>query len=567
MRSRFWMGLVALAVPAAVIPPVQAANQSEPSATSAAAYAGQQIEWKPCFDAEDPPSELPEGGEALECGSYRVPRDWSAPEAGVDVTIAVSRLRPLAGRATRSLLTNPGGPGGPGRTMPLLFLERHRAAVLAHFEVIGIDVRGTGDSTNVTCGNQTQTGGTLDPRDRRPANLDLILDASDFVARVCQQASGDLDPYVTTEQTVRDLDLLRQLLGRQRIDWVGYSGGTWLGAYYATYFPERVDRFVFDANAEFTAPWQQVFANQPLGFQRRFDVDFLPYVAAYPAYFGLGDTPEAVRGAYEELRARLAAEPFQLSEDLAVYPPDLDFLITGALYSTERFQSAAEDIRTLRDAAVTPSAPTDEGMRLRRQALARRVHQARELARAGGTLPLAPDAFEATFNAITCNDTPWQGDRATLVAESQRQGEAHPLVGWYALSTACIFWDRPPVGLLTPTGVGVPPVLMVQTERDPATPIEGARRAAQAFAGARLLTVVGDGDHATYAIRGNDCVDRTVEAYLVDGIVPAEGATCPGLPIPAPVPVAGDRDGRDDPLATILDALGRLAELVPPLPL
>jgi hypothetical protein len=195
------------------------------------------------------------------------------------------------------------------------------------------------------------------------------------------------------------------------------------------------------------------------------------------------------------------------------------------------------------------------------------VRQARQLARSGGTLPLAPDAFEATFNAITCNDTPWQGDRAALVAESQRQGEAYPLVGSYALSTSCIFWDRPPVQLKTPTGVGVPPVLMVQTERDPATPIEGARRAAHAFAGARLLTVVGDGDHATYAIRGNDCVDGAVEAYLVDGVVPAEGATCPGLPIPPPVPVAGDPSGLSEAVGTVLDSLVRLADLVGPLPL
>ncbi|HEY3239861.1 MAG TPA: alpha/beta fold hydrolase, partial [Acidimicrobiia bacterium] len=351
MRSRVWTGIVALAVAAVTIQPVRA---GAPQPAAAGAYAAQKIDWKPCFEADNLPPELPDGGEALECGSYLVPQDWSAPEAGVDLTIAVSRLRPPAGRVGRSLLTNPGGPGGPGRTMPLLFLERHRAAVLAHFEVIGIDVRGTGDSTNVTCGNQAQTGATLDPRDRRPSNLDLIMDASDFVARVCQDASGDLDPFITTDQTVRDLDLLRVLLGRQRIDWVGYSGGTWMGAYYATYFPERVDRFVLDANAEFTAPWQSVFANQPLGFQRRFEVDFLPYVAAYPAYFGLGETPQAVGQAYEELRARLAAEPLQLSEELAVYPPDLDFLITGALYSTEQFQSAAEDIRTLRDAAEGP---------------------------------------------------------------------------------------------------------------------------------------------------------------------------------------------------------------------
>jgi hypothetical protein len=211
--------------------------------------------------------------------------------------------------------------------------------------------------------------------------------------------------------------------------------------------------------------------------------------------------------------------------------------------------------------------PAEAAMRLRSPELAGRVAHARQLARAGGTMPLAPDAVPATFNAITCNDTPWRGDRATLVADSERMGTAYPLTGWYAISTSCVFWDRPPVELKAPTGVGSPPVLMVQTERDPATPMEGARRAAIGFAGARLLSVVGDGDHGTYALRGNRCVDAKVEAYLVDGVAPAEGATCPGLPIPPPVPVAGDSPDREGGQGTVLDVLARLVDVVGPLPL
>jgi hypothetical protein len=97
--------------------------------------------------------------------------------------------------------------------------------------------------------------------------------------------------------------------------------------------------------------------------------------------------------------------------------------------------------------------------------------------------------------------------------------------------------------------------------------VEGARRAAAGFAGARLLTVVGDGDHGTYAIRGNRCVDDIAEAYLVEGVVPADGASCPGLSIPAPVPVAGDASDPADRLGTVLDVLTRLVEVVGPLPL
>ena len=498
---------------------------------------------------------MPSGTEALECGSYRVPRDWAAADAAIDLTIAVSRLRPPDGTAQGSVFTNPGGPGGPGRRLPLVFLTKARSRLVANQEIIGIDVRGTGDSTNVTCGNQASTGSSLDARDRRSENTDLILDAARFIAEACQSASGDLEPFITTEQTVRDLDLLRQLLGRERINWVGYSGGTWLGAYYATYFPERVGRFVLDANVDFTAPWPQIFANQPLGFQRRFEVDFLPWVARYNPYFGLGATADEVKRTYEQVRLRLAASPLAIDNRLVVYPSDLDRLFASAMYSKRRFQSAAEDFRTLRDAALGGSTPEGRGPGWRDK-LAADVLEVRELDGPGGLLPLSPDAGSATFHSIVCNDTPWPADRATLLADSERLGTAYPLVGWRTLTGPCPFWTRPPVELRIPNGAGIPPVLMVQTERDPATPLEGAVRAHQRFAGSRLLTVADEGDHGSYAVGGNDCVDNAVEAFLLDGVLPAEGATCQGTPLLPPTVV-------DDPTrlpgADPFDVVSKLA--------
>lgn len=557
-RPRRVPALAALAVAGLLVP-----VSTRAPAAAAEPYAVQDIVWKPCFGPPPVPPGLPSGAEALECGSYRVPRDWDAPGAGVDLTIAVSRLRPSGGAARGSLFTNPGGPGGPGRQLPLLFLTRSRARVLAGQEIIGIDVRGTGASTNVTCGNQALTGASLDPRDRRPENTDLILDAARFVAKSCQSASPDLEPFVTTEQTVHDLDLLRQLLGRERINWLGYSGGTWLGAFYATYFPERVGRFVLDSNVEFTAPWAKAFTNQALGFERRFRVDFLPYVAAYHAYFGLGATPGEVDRAYERLRARLAADPLVLDKTLVVYPSDLDKLFLSAMYSKRRFQSAAEDFRALLDATSHRETSPDGRALAWRQRLAADVQRARELDRFAGPLPLAPDGRQATFLSIICNDLPWPGDRASLLADSERLGTAYPLTGWRTLSVPCVSWKRPAGELRTPTGAGVPPVLMVQTERDPATPLEGALRAHQAFAGSRLLTVVDEGDHGAYA-GGNDCVDNAVEDYLLDGVLPPEGMTCPGTPVPPPVLIVDPlRVPGSDPLELISTPINRLVRRVP----
>ncbi|PRY34369.1 alpha/beta hydrolase [Umezawaea tangerina] len=470
-------------------------------------YLDQRIEWKPCFDPANPPEGLPPGGERLECGTYQVPRDWRRTGARTDITIAVSRLRPVGGEARGSVLTNPGGPGGPGRTMPLLFLGQPK--LLASMEVIGIDVRGTGESSNVTCGGYDWS--TLaDPRDRSRANLKQLNDNAEQQARACQASSGEFGEVVNTEQTVRDLDLLRHLLGRDKVNWVGYSGGSWLGAYYATYFPQRVDKFVIDSNAEFTSTFQTVFESFGYAFERRFRTDFLPWVARHDDLYHLGTTGETVRQNYEYARARLAANPLPLGDGSQLTAMLLDLFLVRVQYSKTSFQTGAEQLSAIRQLVDQPALTTSST-----------------------TLGRFPDAPNATLYSVICNDTPFHGDRAYLTRESARQGALYPLVGYYQLAAPCAFWHRPPLQLKPPTGHGVPPILMVQSVRDPATPLEGAQRAHQRFAGSRLLTVTDEGDHGIYAF-GNTCVDTIVESFIIDGKTPQHDLTCPGTPIPEP---------------------------------
>ncbi len=549
--------------------PPALAQQGTPPAAETDRYANQRIEWAPCFP-EGIPEGLPPGSERLECGSFTAPRDWDDP-ASPEITIAVSRLRAADGIADGALFTNPGGPGGPGRTLPLLFLLAGRAKVLDSQDIYGIDVRGTGASTNASCNGGSATGATLDPRDRSPGNIDLILDSTELVARFCQTATGELSPFVRTDQTVKDLDLLRHLEGRRTINWLGYSGGTWLGAYYATYFPDRVGRFVLDANAAFTDPWQTTFDLQPLGFQRRYEVDFLTWAATYDGSLGLGATPEQVNRSYEDLRAALAAEPLELPLGLATYAVDLDGLVAAGMYSKTSFQPLAETIRMLRDAVAARASqvgsPLSAAQVEQVRADVQEVRQRRAVS--GGLQPLAPDALMATFLHIICNDTPWQGDRQSLIEFSQEQGQAYPLQGWGALFNPCVVgWNRPDVTLRSPSGAGVPPVLMVQNVRDPATPIEGALRAHLGFAGSRLLTVTDEGDHTTYASSiPNTCVDQAVEAYLVDEVVPAGDFSCPGVPVPPPSP-SGQARILDAPglTGTPQQRNGEMAELAGPFP-
>jgi pimeloyl-ACP methyl ester carboxylesterase len=471
-------------------------------------YLAQRIEWEPCFDPTNPPEGLPPGGERLECGTYRSPQDWRRARQGKDITIAVSRLRPVSGEAVGSVLTNPGGPGDPGRTFPLLFLDQPK--LLASQEIIGIDVRGTGGSTNVTCGGYNWLG-VADPRDRDRDNLELLFDSAEQQARACQTGSGEFGKVVNTEQTVRDLDLLRHLLGREKVNWVGYSGGSWIGAYYATYFPHRVGKFVIDSNPDATATFQTVLGAFGYAFERRFRTDFLPWVAKYDSLYHLGTTGEAVRLNFEDVRAKLAANPLPLPDGSQLTASLFNLFLFQAQYSKHNFQPAAEQFSQIRQIVVGGQ-------------------------RSAATLGRFPDAPTGTFHAIICNDTPFRGGRDDLVRESGRLGAKYPFFGWYLLAAPCAFWDRPPLQLKRPTGRGVPPILMVQSVRDPATPLEGAQRLHAEFAGSRLLTVTDEGDHGVYAF-GNACVDDVVESFIVDDVVPRRDLTCAGVPLP--VPTAG----------------------------
>ncbi|GAA2776890.1 alpha/beta hydrolase [Saccharopolyspora taberi] len=504
----------------ATAPPVPAA----PAAPVPAPYLAQGIEWKPCF--ETPPPELPPGSERLECGSFQAPRDWDRPDDGESVTIAVSRLAPADGQAERgSLLTNPGGPGGPGRTLPLTFLGRQK--LLDSFEVVGIDPRGTGDSTNISCGGATTIGADLDPRDRSQANVDKLLDSAEQIAAGCQRENGDLGPLITTEQTVRDLDLLRELLGREKVSWVGYSGGTWMGAYYATYFPHRVDKFVLDSNTDFTASWQDSFGWQPMGFERRMVEDFQPWAAAHDGLYRLGSTSDQVRATFEDLRAQVKRKPVDMPGVGVIDEIALDAAAGQAMYSKTQFEKLAAGLAYLKQPIENPQGATAQ------------------TAGFAGLFQRADDAFDSTFFAITCNDTPWHGDREWLAEWSGELNDRYPLIGGGKIVEPCVFWNRPDVSMPTPTGNGVPPVLMVQSVHDAATPFEGARQAHERFAGSRMLTVTGEGDHGVYA-GGNACVDDVVESYLVDGVVPGADLTCEGLPIPEPPAAAST--GAENPL-------------------
>lgn len=493
-------------------------------APDAAVFRDQTLDWKPCIDSSYDPG-LPSAYYSQQCTTLTAPMDWNDPGDGRTIKIAVSRLPATRSPAAGALFTNPGGPGGSGINLPLLFLSAGRKAITRSQDVYGIDTRGTGLSSNTTCAGPATS--LLDPRDRSAANLDLIMDGAAMTARTCLAAGGDFIKLVNTEQTVQDYNLLRAVIGVEKINWLGYSAGSWLGAYYAQRFPSHVGHMVLDSNTDFSSGWQQAFELQPLGFERRFRQDFAPWVARWDRYYKLGSTAEQVIASYERIRAGMTtAKPVDS-------PVVLDQTIAGAMYSRYMFPLAA---LILDDIAAAVSATSKGEARAAARAYARADVLGKQVRRSQAYLsrqPMSSDAGDATFLAVTCNDTPWTRSRTDLVTKSGMLGAQYPLLGYSAISDPCYFWNRPVVSLTPPTGAGSPPILMVQAEKDPATPIEGARKAAASYAGAHLLVVEGEGDHGIYA-GGNSCVDAAVEKFIVSGTLPEAGATCNALPLPTP---------------------------------
>ncbi|GHC34097.1 alpha/beta hydrolase [Streptomyces cinnamoneus] len=495
-------GAVVTAIAAAVLPASVA--QARPSVP--ARYTQQHLDWQRC--GKDSP---------LECATMAVPRDWHDAGAGPDLTIAVSRHRASDPAKRRGvLMMAAGGPGGSGLQRPQ-WLAGGSAAIDAAYDVVSFDQRGVGNSTRAVCESDAEfadfTAG--DFRDRSPAAVQRVVDRSRAFVEHCKSRSGDLLPYLTTEQTVRDMDLFRSLLGEKKISYYGASYATMVGAYYATLFPQRVERAVLDSNIAFDGSWESFTTGQPMSFQRRFEQDFLPWLAQYDGVYHYGRTAAEAKATWERRRSALSAHPVKAG-DTVIGPNQLDNGTLQAIYSAGKgFRPLAGALAAL-DHWDTADA--------QEKTLAAQVFGS-----------YSGPGFFAEYFSVTCNDTRWDRNMDHWIERSAKDTVDLPLVGAreLAFSAVCAAWPASKAPRVKVTGAGLPTTLMVNSVHDPATYYEAAVRAHRALRGSRLVTVTGDGDHGQFET-GNACVDGIVTAYLVGGTAPERDLTCAAKPLPVP---------------------------------
>lgn len=446
------------------------------------------------------------------CGSVAVPLDYANPSGGT-VRLAVARVRHTTRRSQGVMLVNPGGPGAPGlEWADLGGLMPKRSG--AGYDWVGFDPRGVGASRpRLSCQPNYFHGDRPPYRPTSQALLRTWLRRSEAYAASCAKYGGLLD-HMKTVDTARDMDRIRQALGADRISFYGYSYGTYLGQVYATLFPARVRRMVFDSNVDPTQDWGTSGTTQTLALQRVFDLYFA-WVARHHETYRLGRSAAAVERLYLRQQRVLRRHPgagvlgpsewadtFGLAGYVQVLWPPL----------TQAFAAWVHN------------------------------HNPRPLIRAWRLVDTpGDDNGYAAFLATLCTDQSPPTDWREEIESSRRLYRQAPITTWPStwFSAPCLFWPAEPGAPVSVDGHDVSVLLLGQT-LDGATPFEGSLTVRDLFPGSRLVAIRGGTTHSSTPDLAGPCARARLAAYLATGALPPRlpgrraDVSCPAPRPPSP---------------------------------
>lgn len=446
-------------------------------------YLSQRLSWTDCE-------------QGTQCASVRAPLDYADPSRAA-VTLALRRKPATATPKLGTLFINPGGPGASGTELVTSFASKG----LEGYDIIGWDPRGTGSSTPVRCLSDadTDTFIQLDQSPDDPSERAALLAGVEAFNKGCWQRNGDLLAHIGTVDTVRDLDLLRRLLGQPKLNFVGYSYGTQIGAYYAELFPENTGRLVLDAAVNITD-------DESIPQAEGFDLALTHYATWCAARScPLGGSEAAVKSAITRLWDRLDSSPVKAGDRMLTQ----SLAVTGV---AAMLYGGAEAWPSI--ALLVKSADAGDG---------RGLLAAADLLN-GRNEDGSYDPMVYAFPAIGCRDSTDDGvvDADADWVTDQRKA---PVFGKYlGPSYTCPLWPVRADVQLHPTGAGAAPLLVIGALGDNATPYRYAEWMAKQLKSATLITYTGEG-HGTFGGKST-CVDQAVIAYLTRGVVPAAGLRC-----------------------------------------
>ena len=468
---------------------------------------GSPIQWAPCKAAASDETRLPAGAE---CGMLSVPLDYSKPDGEV-AQIAMIRFK-ATGQKIGSLVVNPGGPGESGVEAAASMAPTLPQSVRERFDLVGFDPRGVANSTPAVWCNSDADNDRLraDPTvEYTPEGVAHIeKENKEFVQRCVDKMGKEFLANVGTANVAKDLDAIRAGLGDEKLTYLGYSYGTRIGALYAEAYPDKVRAMILDGAVDPNADQIEEEIRQAAAFQKAFD-NYAADCANSPDC-PLGTDPAKAVDVYKSLVDPLVKNPAKTKDPRGLSYSDAIVGTILPLYSPSLWRHLTQALSELKDGTGdTMLAMAD-------------LYMGRD---AQGHYNNSTDVRVA----VNCMDKPHITDRAKVVEEDRRTREVAPFMSYgeftgLAPLDTCAFWPVPATGDQHEIKVkGLPPILVVSTTNDPATPYQAGVDLAQQLGGT-LLTF--DGTQHTVVFQGNTCVDDIAARYLVDVTVPPPNTRC-----------------------------------------
>ena len=460
------------------------------------------------------------------CAVITVPLDYANPK-GETISIAVKKRAATGGHAQGALFINPGGPGDSG----VSFAERAGNAfspdLLNAYDIIGFDPRGVGSSTAITCSSDddsssstaepsTSAGATASPSAGTEASggesyEEWAESTRQSFQELTEQCASHTEPaalldHVDTVSAARDLDILRALAGQEKLNYLGFSYGTYLASVYAETFPGNTGRMVLDGAIDPSLSLAEQGLGQAKGFEQalRTYVDYCQNSTGCPLSGGTDAGVQQIR----DLITSTNSTPLATGDpNRTVTGADIVAALSEYLYTTEQnwepLNKALDQAINHRDgSAFADSEEQDTSSK---------------------------DDGGGAFQAVTCLDYPVEGDKTTWAAQYEQAKREAPVFADSAvgMDLVCSVWGHN--GTRKPAQIharGAAPILVVGTTGDPATPYAWSKSLAEQLDSGQLLTWEGNG-HTAY---GGDasCVNDAVDAYLISGTMPKKGLTCHG---------------------------------------
>ncbi|GAA1449536.1 alpha/beta hydrolase [Leifsonia poae] len=445
-----------------------------------------------------------------QCATAKVPLDWNNPSAG-DVKLALIRQQ-AKGTKQGSLLVNPGGPGGSGYDFVKDSVDYATDASLQNaFDVVGFDPRGVGHSTAVTCYDAKQMDDYLYGITPGVRGSDSWIAANATTSRdfgaACKQNTGALLEHVDTVSAARDLDVLRAVLGDKKLNYLGYSYGTYLGAVYADLFPGKTGRLVLDGALDPAATNFDVTKVQAQGFESALRAYLTDCLSQKGCPFS-GTVDEGM-STISDLLASVEQSPIRNSDGRELGANTLVTAIIYPLYDATAWSYLSDLFTTVMKGDASYAFTLADGYNNRQS---------------DGTYG---DNSTEAFMAINCLDYTYDDNPATMRQQAADLAKAAPVIGPYMAygDIGCGNWPYKTTYKRGPIAAeGSAPILVVGTTNDPATPYVWAKNLAGELQNGHLLTYKGEG-HTAYN-KSNSCVNNTVDDYLLKGTLPADGKTC-----------------------------------------